>query len=330
MIKIPVSVLELAIVNEGSNAKEGIENSIKIAQQADELNYNRIWYAEHHNMPHIASSATALLIQLAALNTQKIRVGSGGIMLPNHSPLVIAEQFGTLETLYPGRIDLGLGRAPGTDQLTAQALRRDHLKNAQNFPSEVEELMNYFNPKNPDSKVNAFPGKGLDVPIWILGSSTDSAYLAAQMGLPYAFATHFAPNQFFPAINIYRNHFQPSEYLEKPYMMACINAIAADSDDEAHYISSSYFNMIINLVTGNTGRGLLPAGELSELINVPDIQNAVNSMTTYSFIGSKETVQTKLEKFITDTEIDEIMVTSHIHDLETKLKSYKIVSELFN
>lgn len=330
MFKIPVSVLELAIVNDGSNAKEGIENSIKIAQQADELNYNRIWYAEHHNMPHIASSATALLIQLAALNTQKIRVGSGGIMLPNHSPLVIAEQFGTLETLYPGRIDLGLGRAPGTDQLTAHALRRDHLKNAQNFPQEVEELMNYFNPKNPDMKVNAFPGKGLDVPVWILGSSTDSAYLAAQMGLPYAFATHFAPNQFFPAINIYRNHFQPSEHLEKPYMMACINAIAAKTDDEAHYISSSYFNMIINLVTGRTGTGLLPAGEISELINIPDVQNAVNSMTTYSFIGSKETVQTKLEKFITDTEIDELMVTSHIHDLETKLKSFKILSELFN
>lgn len=330
MLKIPVSVLELAIVNEGSHAKEAIDNSVKIAQQADKLGYNRIWYAEHHNMPHIASSATSLLIQLAASQTQNIRVGSGGIMLPNHSPLVIAEQFGTLETLYPGRIDLGLGRAPGTDQLTAQALRRDHMKNAQNFPQEVQELQAYFNPKNSENKVHAFPGEGLEVPIWILGSSTDSAYLAAQMGLPYAFATHFAPNQFHPAINIYRNHFQPSEHLEKPYMMACINAITADTDDEAHYISSSYFNMIINLVTGNIGRGLLPAGELSELINVPDIQNAVNSMTTYSFIGSKETVQAKLEKFIAETEIDEIMVTSHIHDLQTKLKSFKIVSELFN
>src|SRR5690606_29506784 len=191
MIQIPVSVLELAVVNENSNAKEAIENSIKIAQNADELGYNRIWYAEHHNMPHIASSATSLLIQMAALNTKKIRVGSGGIMLPNHSPLVIAEQFGTLETLYPGRIDLGLGRAPGTDQLTAHALRRDHLKNAQNFPKEVTELMNYFQPETPDAKVNAFPGKDLNIPIWILGSSTDSAYLAAEMGLPYAFATHF-------------------------------------------------------------------------------------------------------------------------------------------
>src|SRR5690606_17002316 len=257
MIQIPVSVLELAVVNENSNAKEAIENSIKIAQNADELGYNRIWYAEHHNMPHIASSATSLLIKLAALNTKKIRVGSGGIMLPNHSPLVIAEQFGTLETLYPTRIDLGLGRAPGTDQLTAQALRRDHLKNAQNFPQEAEELLNYFNPKNHDAKVHAFPGEGLRIRIWMLGSSTDSAYLAAQMGLPYAFATHFAPNQFGTAINIYRNHFQPSEYLEKPYMMACINVIAADSDDEAHFVSSSYFNMIINLVTGRTGSGLL-------------------------------------------------------------------------
>lgn len=329
MFKIPVSVLELAIVNENSNAKEAIDNSIRIAQQADEIGYNRIWYAEHHNMPHIASSATSLLIQLAALNTKKIRVGSGGIMLPNHSPLVIAEQFGTLETLYPGRIDLGLGRASGTDQLTAHALRRDHLKNAQNFPQEVEELMNYFNPKNPDAKVHAFPGEGLDIPVWILGSSTDSAYLAAQMGLPYAFASHFAPNQFNAAVNIYRNHFRPSEHLQQPYMMACINVIAADSDDEAHYISSSYFNMIINLVTGNTGRGLLPAGELSELINVSEIRNAVNSMTAYSFIGSKETVQAKLEKFISETGIDELMVTSHIHDPETKLKSFKILSELF-
>ena len=329
MIQIPVSVLELAVVNENSNAKEAIENSIKIAQNADELGYNRIWYAEHHNMPHIASSATSLLIQMAALNTKKIRVGSGGIMLPNHSPLVIAEQFGTLETLYPGRIDLGLGRAPGTDQLTAHALRRDHLKNAQNFPKEVTELMNYFQPETPDAKVNAFPGKDLNIPIWILGSSTDSAYLAAEMGLPYAFATHFAPSQFGTAINIYRNNFQPSKHLEKPYMMACINTILADSDDEAHYISSSYFNMIINLVTGKTGSGLLPAGKVSELISVPEVQNAVNSMTAYSFIGSKETVGTKLEKFVAETGIDEIMVTSHIHDLNAKLKSYQILSEVF-
>lgn len=329
MLKIPVSVLELAIVNENSNARQAIDNSIKVAQHADDLHYKRIWFAEHHNMPHIASSATSLLIQLAASKTRNIRVGSGGIMLPNHSPLVIAEQFGTLETLYPGRIDLGLGRAPGTDQLTAHALRRDHLKNAQNFPQEVEELMNYFHPQNPDAKVHAFPGEGLDIPVWILGSSTDSAHLAAHMGLPYAFASHFAPAQFMAATNIYRNNFRPSQYLLQPYMMACVNVIAADSDDEAHYISSSYFNMIIHLVTGNTGTGLLPAGELSELISVPEIQNAVNSMTAYSFIGSKETVGDKLDKFISETGIDELMVTSHIHDLETKIKSYKILSELF-
>lgn len=329
MIKIPVSVLELAIVNEGSNAKEAIDNSMEIARQADELGFERIWFAEHHNMRHIASAATSLLIQRAADKTKNIRVGSGGIMLPNHSPLVIAEQFGTLETLYPGRIDLGLGRAPGTDQLTAYALRRDHLKNAQNFPQEVEELQQYLQPDNPEAKVHAFPGEGLNIPIWILGSSTDSAYLAAQKGLPYAFASHFAPAQFVTAINIYRNNFQPSVNLDKPYMMACINVIIADSDDEAHYISSSYFNMIINLVTGKIRSGLLPPGELSELINIPEIQNAVNSMTAYSFIGSKETVEKQLNNFISETGIDEIMVTSHIYDVETKLKSYKILSELF-
>lgn len=329
MIKIPVSVLELAIVNEGSNAKEAIDNSMEIARQADELGFERIWFAEHHNMRHIASAATSLLIQRAADKTKNIRVGSGGIMLPNHSPLVIAEQFGTLETLHPGRIDLGLGRAPGTDQLTAYALRRDHLKNAQNFPQEVEELQQYFQPEDPEAKVHAFPGEGLNIPIWILGSSTDSAYLAAQKGLPYAFASHFAPAQFGVAINIYRNNFQPSAHLDKPYMMACINVIITDSDDEAHYISSSYFNMIINLVTGKIRSGLLPPGELSELVNVPEIQNAVNSMTAYSFIGSKETVEKQLNNFISETGIDEIMVTSHIYDVETKLKSYKILSELF-
>lgn len=326
MIKIPLSVLELAVVNQGSNAREAILNSVKIAQSADELGYRRIWYAEHHNMRRIASSATSLLIQLAASQTQRIRVGSGGIMLPNHSPLVIAEQFGTLETLYPGRIDLGLGRAPGTDQLTAQALRRDHMKNAQNFPQEVLELQRYFQPVDENVKVHAFPGEGLDIPIWILGSSTDSAYLAAQMGLPYAFATHFAPAQFQRAVQIYKQNFQPSEKHTQPYLMACVNVIAADTDEEAQFLATSYFNMIIHLVTGQHKSGLMPPDEISELIRHPEVQQAVENMTACAFIGSKTTIDAKLNDFINAYGIDEIMISSHIFDPAQKIKSFEIMA----
>lgn len=328
MINIPLSVLELAVVNQGSNAQEAIHNSIKIAQEADRLGYNRIWYAEHHNMSRIASSATSLLIQLAASKTSKIRVGSGGIMLPNHSPLVIAEHFGTLETLYPGRIDLGLGRAPGTDQLTAQALRRDHMKNAQNFPQEVLELQRYFKPVDPNAKVHAFPGEGLDIPIWILGSSTDSAYLAAEMGLPYAFATHFAPAQFHRASQLYKQNFKPSEYSDKPYLMACVNVIAAETDEKAQFLATSYFNMIVHLVTGQHKNGLMPPDEISELISHPEVRQAVENMTACAFIGNAQTIDSRLNDFISEYGIDEIMVSSHIFEPEDKIKSFEIVAEL--
>lgn len=330
MISIPLSVLELAVVNQGADTREAILNSIKIAQVADQLGYTRIWYAEHHNMRRIASSATSLLIQLAASKTERIRVGSGGIMLPNHSPLVIAEQFGTLETLYPGRIDLGLGRAPGTDQLTAQALRRDHMKNAQNFPQEVLELQRYFKPVNENVKVHAFPGEGLDIPIWILGSSTDSAYLAAQMGLPYAFATHFAPAQFPRASAIYKQHFQPSEKYKKPYLMACVNVIAADTDDEAQFLATSYFNMIIHLVTGQHQSGLMPPSEISDLIRHPDVRQAVENMTACAFIGSSTTINTKINDFIQAHGIDEIMISSHIYDPIQKMKSFELMANLMS
>ena len=329
MNNLPISVLELAIVNQNSNPKEAIENSMKVAQLADSLSYKRIWFAEHHNMPHVASSATTLLIQLAASQTQSIRVGSGGIMLPNHSPLIIAEQFGTLETLYPDRIDLGLGRAPGTDQATAQALRRGHLQNAQNFPNEIDELKNYFQPKDENQKINAYPGKGLNLPFYILGSSTSSALLAAEKGLPYAFATHFAPAQFYSAIELYRKHFQPSEQLKEPYIIACVNVIAADTDDEAHFLSTSLFNMFINMVTKQDRTGLMPPGEISQYIQVPEVRSAVDAMTAGSFIGNKESLEKQLNAFVSETKINEIMVTSPMYDIDAKLKSFRLVSELF-
>lgn len=330
MYSIPISILELALVNQNSNPKTAIENSMQVAKWADKLSYKRIWFAEHHNMPHVASSATSLLIQMAASLTQKIRVGSGGIMLPNHSPLVIAEQFGTLETLYPGRIDLGLGRAPGTDQATAQALRRDHLQNAQNFPSEIVAIKNYFQPEDPNQKINAYPGKGLDIPFYILGSSTSSAVLAAKMGLPYAFATHFAPAQFFAAIKLYRENFIPSEQLKEPYIISCLNIIAAESDDEAHLLSTSLFNMFINMVTKQARTGLLPPGEISELIQIPEVKQAVNAMTAGSLIGSKNSLNNQIDEFLKDSQVDEIMITSPIYDIDAKLKSFTLVAELFS
>ena len=328
MIRIPVSILELAVVNQNSNAKEAIDNSMKVARLADSLGYERIWFAEHHNTAHIASSATALLIQLAAGQTEKIRVGSGGIMLPNHSPLVVAEQFGTLETLYPGRIDLGLGRAPGTDRATAEALRRNHIANAHNFANEIEELQNYFSPEDKNQTIHAFPGKGLNIPVWILGSSTSSALLAAQKGLPYAFATHFAPAQFFDAIELYRKEFIPSKQWKEPYVIACVNAVVADTDEHARFLSTSLVNLFVNLTTQQRHLGLLPPGKISDYYQIPQVQRIVNNMTAFSFIGSKSTVQQQLGELIKDTQIDELMITSHIYSIDEKLKSFEFIAEM--
>lgn len=328
MIQIPISILELAVVNQNSNAKTAIENSMKVAQLADSLNYKRIWFAEHHNTAHIASSATALLIQLAAGQTEKIRVGSGGIMLPNHSPLVVAEQFGTLETLYPGRIDLGLGRAPGTDRATAEALRRNHIANAHNFANEIEELQNYFSPEDKNQTIHAFPGKGLNIPVWILGSSTSSALLAAQKGLPYAFATHFAPAQFYDAVELYRKEFIPSKQWKEPYVIACVNAVVADTDEHARFLSTSLVNLFVNLTTQQRHLGLLPPGKISDYYQIPQVQRIVNNMTAFSFIGSKSTVQQQLGELIKDTQIDELMITSHIYSVDEKLKSFEFIAEM--
>lgn len=325
MTKISVSVLELVTVIEGGDFKTAIDNTVKVAQNAEALGYTRIWMAEHHNMEYIASSATSVLIGHVAGKTNSIRVGSGGIMLPNHSPLVIAEQFGTLETMYPNRIDLGLGRAPGSDQLTAMALRRNQ-ETAHSFPNDIKQLQAYFSEENRDAKVRAFPGEGLDIPLYILGSSTDSAYLAAEMGLPYAFAAHFAPAQFRTAINIYRNNFKPSDKLAKPYVMACVNVLAADTDAEAGVLLNSLISLIIGILT-NTRRPLRPLEAVPEAYNNPEVKNAVNNMLACTFVGSQETIKECLSIFIAENNIDELIVASHIYDMDAKLKSFTILSE---
>lgn len=328
MRNIPVSVLELAVVTEGGNAANAIANTVKVAKHTESLGFERIWLAEHHNMENIASSATAVLIgHVAGLTEGKIRVGSGGIMLPNHSSLAIAEQFGTLASIYPNRIDLGLGRAPGTDQLTAAALRRNSTSFEYDFHSEILQLQTYFSASNKDAKVRAFPGEGVEVPLWILGSSTDSAYLAAKLGLPYTFASHFAPQQFRMAIDIYRNNFQASKDLQEPYVMACVNIVAADTDEEAELLVTSLYRMFLGIIT-NMRSPLKPPGTLPEVFNTPEVQQALNRMMAYTFIGSKQTVKDQLSKFIDETGIDELMVASHIFDSDAKLKSFSIVSEI--
>jgi len=293
MRKIPISVLELATVTEGGNPGTAIAGTVKVAKHAESLGYQRIWMAEHHNMKHIASSATSVLIGHVAGKTNTIRVGSGGIMLPNHSPLVIAEQFGTLETIYPGRIDLGLGRAPGTDQFTAMALRRNNMGTSTEFPADVRQLQTYFSKDNFNARVRAFPGEGLEIPLWILGSSTDSAYLAAQMGLPYAFAAHFAPAQFRSAIKIYRNNFKPSKQLDSPYVMACVNVIGAETNEEAEFLKSSLIRLFVGIIT-NTRNPLQPPGDLPESYQNPDVRAFVNSMLSCTFTGNRDTLRNDL------------------------------------
>ncbi len=326
MTKIPISVLELATVVDGGNHRTAISNTVKIAQHAESLGYKRFWMAEHHNMEYIASSATSILIGHVAGKTSTIRVGSGGIMLPNHSPLVIAEQFGTLESIYPNRIDLGLGRAPGSDQPTALALRRNNIDNAQLFPSDVRQLQKYFSPQNQTAKVRAFPGEGLKIPIWMLGSSTDSAYLAAEMGLPYAFASHFAPAQFRAAIKIYRENFKSSADLEQPYVMACVNVIAAETDEKAKLLFNSLLNLFIGIITNNR-QPLRSMSSIPDSYQIPEVKNAVNRMLSCTFIGSKKTIKSNMSEFIDETRIDELMVASHIFDLDAKLKSFSILKE---
>lgn len=326
MNQVPLSVLELATVVEGGNLRSAIERTVEVAKHTESLGYKRIWMAEHHNIEYIASSATAVLIGQVASKTSSIRVGSGGIMLPNHSPLVIAEQFGTLDTIYPGRIDLGLGRAPGTDQLTAMALRRNNMATTYDFSSEIKQLQAYFSKENSSSKVRAFPGEGLNIPLWILGSSTDSAYLAAEMGLPYAFAAHFAPAQFRMAIDIYRNNFKSSKQLKQPYVMACVNVFAGETDEEAEFLSTSLIMLFLGLVT-NSRKPIQPPGKLPEAYRISAVRSVVNSMMACTFTGGKDTLRNKLSQFISETGIDELMVSSNIYDRDAKLKSFSILHD---
>ncbi len=324
---ITYSVLDLATVVEGKTPADTFQHSTKLAQHAEKLGYHRYWLAEHHNMISVASSATAVLIGHIAGKTSTIRVGSGGIMLPNHSPLVVAEQFGTLGTLYPGRIDLGLGRAPGTDQVTAAAIRGERFSAVQNFPQDVQKLQTYFSADNSTSNVRAIPGEGIDIPIWILGSSTESAHLAAAMGLPYAFASHFAPAQFLAAINIYRQNFKPSATLSKPYVLACVNVVAADTDAEAEKLATSMKRFFIGVITGKLRLLQPPVDDMSKVWTDYE-QEAVNQMLGCSFIGSPETIKEDMLSFIDQTRVDEVMVTSHMFDPAAKLHSYELFAKL--
>jgi luciferase family oxidoreductase group 1 len=325
---IPYSVLDLATVLEGKTAADTFRTSIELAKFAENAGYTRYWLAEHHNMAGVASSATSVLIGYIAGGTNTIRVGSGGIMLPNHSPLVVAEQFGTLGSLYPGRIDLGLGRAPGTDQVTAMALRgTDRLHAAHDFPQDVLKLQKYFSRENSHSQVRAIPGEGVEIPIWILGSSTDSAHLAAAMGLPYAFASHFAPAQFLNAINIYRKNFKPSAVLDKPYVISCVNVVAADTDAEAERLSTSLLQFFMGVVTGKRSLLQPPVENMNSIWSDYEAE-AVGQMLGCSFFGSPASIRDEIQSFIEQTKVDEIMVTSHIYDQRARLHSYELFAQV--
>ncbi len=323
---IPLSILDLAPINEGSDAARSYRNTLDLAQHAERWGYNRFWMAEHHGMPGIASAATSVLIGHVAGGTSTIRVGAGGIMLPNHSPLVIAEQFGTLESLYPGRIDLGLGRAPGSDQLTARALRRNISSDPTQFPQDVVELMGYFSATQRHA-VRAVPGAGLSVPIWILGSSLFGAQLAAALGLPYAFASHFAPEQMMQAIALYRADFKPSTQLDKPYVMLGFNVFAADTEEQAQLLASSMQQAFVNLRSGHPKRLQAPQADYLESIP-PHYRDMLDDVLSCTAIGSYETVKEGLQRFIAQTGADELMIASMIYDHPARLRSYRITSEI--
>lgn len=325
---IPASVLDLATILEGDTPADSFRKSLELAKRVEQLGYNRYWFAEHHNMPNIASSATSVLIGYIAGNTSSIRVGSGGVMLPNHAPLIIAEQFGTLESLYPGRIDLGLGRAPGTDQVTSYALRRNLNSSVDSFPQDVIELKNYLAPHSSEARIRAIPGEGTQVPIWLLGSSTYSAQLAGVLGVPFAFASHFAPAKLHDALHLYRQCFTKSDQLQEPYSMACINVIAADTDEEALYLASSFYRLALGIVTNNR-RPLQPPINNMESVWDDYEKAAVLQMMKYTFIGSTATVKKGLQTFLDNTQVEEIMVATYVYDNNAKKHSYELIADLF-
>jgi luciferase family oxidoreductase group 1 len=322
-----LSVLDLSPIVEGSDAAQSLRNTLDLARHAERLRYHRYWLAEHHNSAGIASAATAVVIGHVAAGTSSIRVGAGGIMLPNHAPLMVAEQFGTLASLFPGRIDLGLGRAPGTDQLTAFALRRNLATGGDSFPQDVIELMGYFRPAQPDQPVRAIPGAGLDVPVWILGSSLFGAQLAAALGLPYAFASHFAPAEMERAIALYRSTFRPSERLAAPYVMLGLNVCAAESDALARYYFSSHQQAVIARRTGRRGPLPPPVEDFESRLD-PSAKMILRQALSCAVVGSPETVKRGLEAFIARTRTDEIMVTGNIFDHDARLRSFEITAQV--
>lgn len=323
----PISILDLAPIVQGGTAADSFRNMLDLARNAERWGYHRFWLAEHHNIPGVASAATAVLIGQVAAATSKIRVGSGGIMLPNHAPLTIAEQFGTLESLFPGRIDLGVGRAPGGDQLTARALRRTLHGSADTFPQDLWELQSYFQPPSSEQFVRAVPGAGLRVPIWLLGSSDFSARLAAQLGLPFAFASHFAPDFLESALEIYRGSFRPSEVLQQPRVMVAMNVFAADTDGEAQWLFTSLQQAFVNLVRG-TPRELPPPVDVDQIHTLWNPKEAalVSRMTRCSAVGTAESVRQQLEAFVKATSADELILTAHIYDHAARLRSFELAA----
>ena len=322
----PFSILDLSPIAVGATAADSLRNTLEYAQQSERLGYSRFWLAEHHNMSGIASAATAVVIGHVAGGTRTIRVGAGGIMLPNHSPLVIAEQFGTLASLYPGRIDLGLGRAPGADQTTMRALRRDPLS-AERFPQDLQELQRYFADADPHAPIRAVPGAGLDVPLWLLGSSTFSAQLAAMLGLPFAFAAHFAPGQLNNALTIYRTHFKPSAQLAQPYCIVAVNVFAAATDAEAQRQFTSHQQSFTHLVRGTPGQIPHPIDDIDSYWT-PSERLHAESMLSYSAVGSPETVAARLQDIIAQTAVDELMVTGLFADHAARLESLALTAEI--
>jgi luciferase family oxidoreductase group 1 len=324
---IPISVLDLAPIVQGGTAAQAFRNTLDVARHAERLGYHRFWVAEHHNMPGIASAATAVLVAYVGCGTSRIRVGAGGIMLPNHAPLQVAEQFGTLESLFPGRVDLGVGRAPGTDHPAAAALRRTLNSDPDEFPRDVVELMSYFRPEEPHQRVRAVPGAGLKLPIWILGSSLFGAQVAAALGLPYSFASHFAPAQLMDAIAVYRQRFQPSEYLATPYVMLGVNVIASETDEEARYLASSQRQSFTKLREGTPIQLPPPSKEWERDAALPE-RTPVDQALSASIVGSAGTVHQGLESFLERTQADELIVAAQIYDHAKRLRSYEIIARV--
>ncbi|KPA89743.1 LLM class flavin-dependent oxidoreductase [Pseudomonas asplenii] len=324
---VKFSTLDLVPVRQDGSPAQSLRNSLDLARHVEKWGFNRFWVAEHHNMDGIASSATSVLLAYLAGGTSSIRVGSGGVMLPNHAPLVIAEQFGTLESLYPGRIDLGLGRAPGSDQMTAHALRRERSGSADDFPEDVAELMKYLGPRTPDQRVIAVPGTGTQVPVWLLGSSLFSAQLAGERGLPYAFASHFAPRYMHEAIRVYRNHFKPSPVLDKPYVMLGVPLVAADSDEQADYLATSVYQRILALMRGQSLVQRPPVQSMDGLW-LPHEKEAVASFLGLAMVGSPQKIRAKLEVLIEHTQADELIFTCDLYEHADRLHSYELLSQV--